>query len=181
LEAETVRLNALLSERERLTIRSPIAGELKELQSPVNVGDWLAESELLAVIVNPEEGIVEAFVGESDLTRLSIGVQGKFFPEDIQRSAFAVTLVQIDSASTTVLLEEYLASTQGGTIAVRQDGDGRLIPENPIYRVQAQSTGFEAAPRQQVRGTLHLDGKRISLIVRFWRSIYAVIVRESGF
>jgi hypothetical protein len=92
-----------------------------------------------------------------------------------------VTLRQIDSGSTRVLLEEYLASTQGGAIAVRQDGDGRLIPQNPIYRVQAQSTGFEAAPRQQVRGTLHLDGKRINLIVRFWRSIYAVIARESGF
>jgi hypothetical protein len=84
LEAETVRLNALLSERERLSIISPIASELTELQSPVNVGEWLAESELLAVIVNPEEAIVEAFVGESGLARSSIGLQGKFFSEDIR-------------------------------------------------------------------------------------------------
>ncbi|MDX1492092.1 MAG: HlyD family efflux transporter periplasmic adaptor subunit [Pseudohongiellaceae bacterium] len=181
LEAETVRHNSLLQEKARLSIRSPIAGEVKEIQAALSEGDWLAENELLAVIANTDRAIVEAFVGESDLARIEAGAEGTFFPEDIYRSSFAVSLIEVDSASTAALSEDYLASTQGGPIAVRQDDQGRLFPENPIYRVQASPEGSEDAPSQRLRGTLKLKGERISIAARVLRSAYAILIRESGF
>jgi len=32
-----------------------------------------------------------------------------------------------------------------------------------------------------VRGTLRLKGERVSLAVRVWRAIMAILIRESGF
>ena len=181
LEAELARYNALLQEKERLLVRSAIAGEVKELQVSLSVGDWLAENELLAVIADPKSAVIEAYVGESDLSRLEVGAQGRFFPDDIYRPAFDVSLLQINRASTPVLEEAYLASTQGGRIAVRQDEQGRLLPDSPIYRVQAVPVSVEQAPEQRLRGLLKLEGERVSIMSRILRSAYAVLIRESGF
>ena len=46
LEAETARQKALLQERERLQVTSPIDGVVMEMLEPLVAGDWLAESEL---------------------------------------------------------------------------------------------------------------------------------------
>ncbi len=181
LEAETARQKALLQERERLQVTSPIDGVVMEMLEPLVAGDWLAESELLAVIAARETGVVEGWAVESDLNRIEPGVTGRFFPDDIQQASFPVTLVSIDNASTTRLSEEYLASTYGGAIAVRQDAEGALVPERPVYRLQASVDGDRAAPSQLLRGTLHLEGERASVAVRLWRTVYAVLVRESGF
>lgn len=181
LQAETASQQLRLQEREKLLIRSTMDGIVRDLQPGISAGEWLKNNEWLGVIVAPDSALIEAYVSESDLARLSDDNAARFFPDDPHRPPFDVNIISIDTASTRLFTEAYLASTQGGAIAMRQDAQGRLIPEQPVYRLRAVPLEPLPAPAQVLRGTLHIEGSRESLVRRIWRSVVAVLIRESSF
>lgn len=64
---------------------------------------------------------------------------------------------------------------------MREDAQGLLVPEIPVYRLVAAPPAALQAPSRILRGTLHLEGERESLLGRWGRRALAVLVRESGF
>ncbi len=181
LQAETASQQLRNREHERLLIRSPVNGVLRDMPPTLSEGQWLAANELLGIVVTPELASVDGWVHERNLARFSAGSKARFFPDDVTQAAFDVQILSVDTASTRQLPDAWLASTQGGGIAVRQDADGRLIPEQPVYRIRAVPENMTTAPDQIQRGTLHIEGSRESLLLRLWRTVTAVLIRESGF
>jgi putative peptide zinc metalloprotease protein len=64
---------------------------------------------------------------------------------------------------------------------VREDAEGRLVPEESVYRVSLAPRAPVPAPEQVRRGTVYVEGEARSLLDRAWRAVAAVLIRESGF
>ena len=88
-------------------------------------------------------------------------------------------MVAVDSARTQQLPYDMLAARHGGSIATR-DAEQRAVPREALYRVRLRLDAPLPALRE-VRGNVHIDGPRKSLLWEGIKSAAAVLVRESGF
>jgi putative peptide zinc metalloprotease protein len=105
-----------------------------------------------------------------------------FVPDILEASAIPVRLDRVDLANATLLDIPYLASVHGGPLPTEQDGSGRLLTLEPLYRVVMKPIGMDGAFIQQVMpGTVRLPGQSVSILARMGRQIAAVFIRESGF
>jgi len=185
-EYETARAEyrALQDQKSRLDITAPVAGKVVDVADALEPGTWLAPKTRLMSVVDPAGMTVEAYVDEADLDRIAVGDAATFFAEADSRIEFPLRLVEIARASTRLLPDPALASTQGGPIAVRQKQNERqneLIPDRTIYRLRLAVVEGAAAPVSRVlRGEVILRGEAISLVRRIWRAALAVVIRESG-
>ncbi len=165
---------------ERLRVLAPIDGEVVEVFTPLEPGQWVNTSHALARVVDPGETVVQAYIREADLRRVATGASGRFYPEDPARDPFDVRVVQIDHASTRVLDEPYVASIHGGEVAVEGSATEALIPHNAVYRMRLTPEAGVISP-QVVRGTVRVKGQAASLLVRAGRWVTGVLIRETGF
>ena len=162
---------------------APHAGRLAERDPDISIGDWVAEGEWLATLVTPESWVIEAYLSESDLGRVGTGARARFFtrrrrgaPRSIRTSS-AVS----ETGSSRLAAAPELTSPHGGTLPAYETQDG-LVPDEAVYRVLARPDTIPAMNQPQaLRGTLRLKGERVSLAVRVWRAIMAILIRESGF
>lgn len=176
--AERTALSALV---ERLVVSAPHDGLLAERDEEVRAGDWTPEGEWLATLIAPERTLVEAYVDEADLGRLATGAAGTFHATAPGHPPLPLVVTEIAETATRRLDgAPELSSTLGGGIAAFQRG-AEIVPEGAIYRVLLAPAEPRAAPPRALVGTVRLQGERVSLAARIWRSGVAILVRESGF
>ncbi|MEE3651111.1 MULTISPECIES: HlyD family efflux transporter periplasmic adaptor subunit [unclassified Brenneria] len=181
-QAALQKLAVLTRQSAQLTVRAPISGVVADMAMPLATGEWLAQGEWLAVITKPTGGLVEAFVSEKDWQRLKVGGQGRFYPQDASRPSLPVTIVDIDHTATRDLSAvPELASTYGGDIATLSDAQRKLHPEQVVYRVVLSLPADSDSQPQMLRGTVAMDGEAQSLLVRGWKVVSAVLIRELSF
>lgn len=181
MQAQTAKHHALSAEIAQLTVKSPIDGVVREVSSQLQRQGWVSKNEWLGNIVTPAATEFEGWIQEADLSRVTPDSSAMFYPEDLTLDPVELVITTIDEASTRELTAVELASIYDGPIAVRQDSEGRLIPERPVYRMIAHPLENMTAPNQVLRGSIHIDGKRQSLLSRLWRNVTGVLIRESGF
>ncbi|MFJ5361037.1 HlyD family efflux transporter periplasmic adaptor subunit [Pectobacterium sp. CHL-2024] len=181
-EAALQKLQVLQRQSEQLTVRAPIDGVVADMTTPLETGEWLGQGEWLAVVTKPTGGLVEAFVSEKDWQRLRTGAKGTFYLQDVSRSSLPLTIVEIASTATRDLnAAPELASIYGGDIATLSDAQRKLHPEQAVYRVLLSlPDGYRAQP-QVLRGTVVMDGEAQSLLIRGWKVVSAVLIRELSF
>ncbi|MFP9231205.1 HlyD family efflux transporter periplasmic adaptor subunit [Pectobacterium cacticida] len=181
-DAALQRLQVLKRQSEQLTVRAPLDGVVADMATPLETGEWLAQGEWLAVVIKPTGGLVEAFVSEKDWQRLHIGAKGTFYLQDVSRSSLPLTLVDIANTATRDLnAVPELASVYGGDIATLSDAQRKLHPEQAVYRVLLRLPDGERAAPQVLRGTVVIDGEAQSLVIRGWKAISAILIRELAF
>lgn len=172
---------ALLLERERLTIRAPFDGLVADLAAPLSEGEWVGDGEWLGTLIADGPAQVEAFVGERDLERLSVGAEARFIAESGGRDGVDLRVLSIATTATTRLTQvAELASTQGGGIAALSDHRRDPVPEQAVYRVVLTATEPEATG-MALRGQVHIEGQRQSPAARILTGALAVLRREAGF
>ncbi len=165
---------------QRLDLTAPFAGHISELADALTVGRWVGRDLVLARLVS-ETMHITAYLDEESLYRLKIGVRGRFYPEDASQPPFDVVLTQIDRSPVTVLDEPYSASVYGGGVAVMQGRQGEMMLHEARYRIHAQVDGDGVLRQRVLRGEVQLQGDATSILERIWRSVSAVLIRESGF
>jgi putative peptide zinc metalloprotease protein len=178
--ASLAEYRGLLDQKAQLEVTAPIAGEVVDIAEGLGVGLWMPAKSRLASVVDPRAVTVEAYVDEADLDRIAVGDAATFRADADNRIAVALRVVEIARASTRTLAEPYLASTYGGPITVRMPRQNELVPDRTIYRVTLAPVGDAPLPTRVLRGHVVLRGEAISIAQRTWRSIYAVVIRESG-
>lgn len=181
LQQSRSKLSGLVQDGERMTLTAPFAGKVVELADPLSPGDWLEADTPLAYVIDPSAGLIEAYVEEAELARISVGAPARFQADDPSRSPIEAVVERIDDASARLLTEPALASVHGGTVAARQGRDGVLVPELPVYRVLLRPVEPLPAPSKVIRGEVRIEGERESFASRLWRNAVGVLVRESGF
>ncbi|MBA0213426.1 HlyD family efflux transporter periplasmic adaptor subunit [Pectobacterium brasiliense] len=181
-EAALQKLQVLQRQSEQLTVRAPIDGVVADMTTPLETGEWLGQGEWLAVVTKPTGGLVEAFVSEKDWQRLRTGAKGTFYLQDVSRSSLPLTIVEIASTATRDLnAAPELASSYGGDIATLSDSQRKLHPEQAVYRVLLSLPDDYRAQPQVLRGTVVMEGEAQSLLIRGWKVVSAVLIRELSF
>ncbi|WP_409310666.1 HlyD family efflux transporter periplasmic adaptor subunit [Pectobacterium sp. B1J-3] len=181
-EAALQKLQVLQRQSEQLTVRAPIDGVVADMATPMETGEWLGQGEWLAVVTKPTGGLVEAFVSEKDWQRLRTGAKGTFYLQDVSRSSLPLTIVEIASTATRDLnATPELASVYGGDIATLSDAQRKLHPEQAVYRVLLNLPEDYRGQPQVLRGTVVMDGEAQSLLIRGWKVVSAVLIREIAF
>jgi putative peptide zinc metalloprotease protein len=172
-------LEGLRDAYKKLTIRATFAGRVRDLSDVLQHGEWLAKSEPIGIVKSPRV-IVVAYAEEAKLSRLQADASGRFYPEGGDLPAFVVHLISIDPVGTRQLNLPELASSHGGEIAVREDEQHHLIPEQGIYRIVLQVNDTSITQAMTLRGRVSLVTKPESLVGRLLRSTLAVLIRESS-
>lgn len=180
-QAAIAQYRALLDEKARLDVVSPIAGEVVDFADGLEPGVWLPAKARLLSVVDPHRAVVEAYIDESDLNRVAPGTKAVFHAQADDRIRVDLQVMQVARASTPALRDRALASVYGGPVEARLDRKNKeLIPERTIYRVTLAPISAVAAPSRVLRGTVTMQGKAESFAARVWRKWLAVVIREAG-
>jgi putative peptide zinc metalloprotease protein len=170
----------LLQQKAQLDITAPIAGEVVDTAEDLDPGGWVPAKSRLASVIDPQSVKVDAYVDEGDLERIGLGDAATFWADADSRIEVPLRVVEIARASTRVLPDPYLASTNGGPITVRMPKQDELIPDRTLYRVTLVPATAAPPPTRVLRGHVSLQGEAVSIAQRAWRSFHAVLIRESG-
>ncbi|WP_416771236.1 biotin/lipoyl-binding protein [Pseudomonas sp. RHF3.3-3] len=179
--AESVaEYRGLQARRERLLLRAPQAGQVRDLMPQLRAGRWVSTREPLARIV--EEGTrLRGYLAEEDLWRVAPGASGRFVADDPMRPAWPVELLDVDANGVSVIDQEALTSDHHGPIAVRRDENRRPEPVQAQYGARLKLLEEVPTPSHPLRGVAVLQGRSESLLGIAWRRMAALGVRESGF
>ncbi|CDK97918.1 conserved membrane protein of unknown function [Magnetospirillum gryphiswaldense MSR-1 v2] len=167
---------AIQAETDRLTLVAPMAATITDISPNLQPGQWINGREpILGLRVGT---VLEAYVAESDLPRIAKNNSARFIPEG-GGTAMDATIAAIDRVAVKALTEPSLAAPYGGTIPARF-ADKTLVPDGALYRVRL-ATDTPTAFAAPMRGQIHMDGQRQSLMGSALRSAAAVLIREWGF
>jgi putative peptide zinc metalloprotease protein len=170
----------LAAQRERLLLRAPHAGKVRDLLPQLAVGRWLSSKDPLARVV--EDGArLRGYLAEVELWRVATGASGRFIADDPMHPAIAVQLSEIDTNGAAFVDQEALTSDHHGPIAVRRDQHQRAEPVQAQYGARLSVLEEVPTPVQPLRGIVVLQGRGESLLGVAWRRLAALGVRESGF
>ncbi|MET0948110.1 MAG: biotin/lipoyl-binding protein [Pseudomonas sp.] len=170
----------LAAQRERLLLRAPHAGSVRDLLPQLAVGRWMATKDPLARVV--EDGVrLRGYLAEAELWRVAPGARGRFIADDPMHPAIAVQLTEVDTNGAAYVDQEALTSDHHGPIAVRRDPQQRAEPVQGQYGARLQALEDAPTPVQPLRGVVVLQGRGESVLGVAWRRMAALGVRESGF
>jgi len=179
-DAGATELAGLLEEKGRLTVRAPFDGVIVVRNEELNPGVWVSRKEPLYFITDMNGNRVDAYVGERDLKRLSIGASARFIPDVREFGSYQCKIAEIDRVNLPFIDEPSLASVYHGSIDTRQDVHGLLIPDTPVFRVRLSQCSPGHVPALKLRGTVHLDADRRVILADFFRYAINTLSRESG-
>lgn len=171
----------LVAQRQRLQLRAPHAGTVRDLLGDLTPGRWLSPQTVLVRVVEPGQRL-RGYLPEEALWRVEPGAEGRFIADDPLRAALAVRLAEVDATGVGHLELEALASDRDGPIAVRRNAQQRAEPLQAQYGVRLElQEPVALAPLRPQRGVVVLQGRSESLLGAIWRRAAALGVRESGF
>jgi putative peptide zinc metalloprotease protein len=179
-DAASAQYRALADATARLHVVAPTAGRVVDMADDLRPGLWLPPKTRLLSIVDTGRSEIDAYVYESDVGRIAVGNAAIFYPDGGFLSPLDARVTAIDRANTRILPDAYLASRFGGAIPVRETPQGELVPERAVYRIVLMPEQAAEAPARVLRGRVVIKGSAESLAARVWRSVLAVLVRESG-
>ncbi|KAB0525245.1 HlyD family secretion protein, partial [Pseudomonas chlororaphis] len=168
------------AQRERLLLRAPEGGQLRDLLPQLQVGRWVSPKDPLARVVEPGARL-RGFLAEADLWRVAPGATGRFIADDPMHPALEVQLTEVDTNGVAYIDQEALTSDHHGPIAVRRDENRRAEPVQAQYGARLKVLDASVTPSQPLRGVVVLQGRGESLLGTAWRRLAALGVRESGF
>jgi putative peptide zinc metalloprotease protein len=171
----------LISQIGQLTIRAPFDGTVETVEDGLSAGTWLPRGERLFDVVGPIGIKGEAFVGESDVSRIAAGHAVTFVASFPEMSALRCRVTAVDRVNVTTLDEPSIASPYGGPVpAELQPGTRQLVPLRATYRVRLAQCAGPAILARQVVGTATIGDTRESFAWRGVRALLALVEREAG-
>jgi len=185
-EAELASLNEELA---RYSPKAPFAGRLRDLDPDLQLGQWLARKEKIAVLVGEQGYLVETWLTEDEVRRVQVGDSAIFMADGHEGPLLRLSVSNVDADATRVLLSNQggnpaagqLAAQFGGHILTRER-NGQLIPEQAMYRVVFKvDSPLENLAGQAWRGRIVVHAGWEAPAGRYLRSAIAVVVREAGF
>ncbi len=165
-------------EQARLTISAPFSGTIVDLDSELAPGVWIKPSQPLATLVDYSKWVVDAYINEEDIYRISLGDKAQIY-RPLRLGVLQGQVIEVDSTRTTVLPHYSLNAKSGGDI-VTLDNE-KNVPRNAIYRVRVKLDSPPPENHQMKTGNVVISGEAKAWLPTVLKRIGAVAVRESGF
>ena len=169
-----------LQQQQNFSLTAPIAGVITDRAEALHVGQWINKEQALAYVIDPAGEELHALAPETEVGHLHPGQSARFIPEGPDRPSLEAQVVEIRDIDERSFKVPYLLSMFGGEVPVREDANHRIKPDTSVYRVTLHLV--ESPPRwnQAVRGTVLVNGPRISFAQRAWEQTARIFIRESG-
>lgn len=172
-------------ELERLTLRAPFDGELRDLDHALAPGVWVKSRQPLAMIVDHQQWVIDAYIPEADLARVEVGqaVRARLLSDPAAWTGGHIAA--IDVSRTTVLPSPMLDARNGGPIATVQEaaaaGQASVsVARDALFRVRVvldEPLTVDRSATVRVR----IEGRADSILMGTLRQVASVVIRESGF
>ena len=164
---------------------APFAGRLRDLDPDLQVGQWLARKEPIAMLVREDSGwLVETWLNEDTVHRVRVGDTALFFTEGPDTQRIELTVNSIDQDGARTLPRAELSAQRGGHVLAREKA-GQLVPEHAIYHVSLGLANSEKLPTELTahswRGKVTIHAQWEAPAWPYLRQALAVLVREAGF
>ena len=174
-------LSGLTKTKEKLVIKAPNKGKVKDLVSLSNEM-WVSNLDQLLGIVHYGTGNVKAFIREEQIDRFQENTPAVFIPNDGDHKKIHLISNKLDLSSVNNLPYVALASIHSGPIAIRNftSGEYQYRPETAHYIADFKLVN-KSSIKFDLPGYVHVEGNRYSPFVRFFRNVFSVLIRESGF
>jgi putative peptide zinc metalloprotease protein len=176
------RLEGLEVQAGQLTLTAEFDGTVRDLFPALRPGQWVGQKTPLLRLVGTGPALLYGYVEETDLARISAGVEGMFYADTASIAPFRVRLARVQQTNAPLIEWPALAGPYGGMIDVRpapSNAPGRLVPQQSLYA----ATLTPSEPRSynhEIQGYAVLNGTRESLAGRLLRSFAALLIHESG-
>ncbi len=180
LKARLSQLEGLMQQQANLSLTAPISGVVTDRAEALHVGRWINKELALAYIVDSAGEELHALAPETDVGYLRSGQSARFIPEGAERPSLKAQVVEIRDMDESSFTVPYLASLYGGDVPVREDAGHQLKPDTSVYRITLRLTEPPPQWNQAVRGTVLVEGPRISFAQRAWEKGVRILIRESG-
>ncbi|MEQ1648373.1 MAG: HlyD family efflux transporter periplasmic adaptor subunit [Hyphomicrobiaceae bacterium] len=182
LEGELARdrsnLDGLQRELDRLVVKVPTAGLIKELDLDLRPGEWINDAKPLARLVGQGAPQVVTYIAEQDVHRLVPGALATFIQDDPLQPMLDGRVIEIAPAGARALEYVQLASVFGGSIPSDREPNGEVRPRSGCHLVRIALYGQPL--KQAQRGIIRLVAERESIATAISRRILQVLIRESG-
>ena len=174
-------LSGLTKTKEKLLIKAPNKGKVKDLVSLSNEM-WVSNLDQLLGIVHYGTGNVKAFIREEHIDRFQENTPAVFIPNDGDHKKIHLISSKLDLSSVNNLPYIALSSIHSGPIAIRNftSGEYQYRPETAHYVADFKLVN-KSSIKFELPGYVHVEGNRYSPFVRFFRNVFSVLIRESGF
>jgi putative peptide zinc metalloprotease protein len=180
LKAHLSQLEGLQQQQQNLSLMSPIMGIVTDRTEALHVGRWINKELPLAYVIDPAGEELHALAPETDVGYLRAGQSARFIPEAPDRPSLKAKVVEIRDIDESSFTVPYLASLYGGDVPVREDAARKLRPDASVYRITLRLVELSPQWNQAVRGTVLVEGPRISFAQRLWEQSARIFIRESG-
>lgn len=179
LHEQHAEFQAVQDEAGRLRVVADFEGQWRDVPPDYQTGSWVDTHTLLGVLVDPDSWVVDAYVEQRAIDRIQPGAPARFHVHGRPRAIDAKVLF-MDTTRTQRLTHSLLDGRYGGPIATQVSGQDEGAPLDAMYRVRLQlAHPLEAT--HEIRGTVHIEGERRSMLWDGARWLIGVLIRESGF
>jgi len=165
-------------EQARLKISAPFSGTIVDLDSNLAPGVWIQPSQPLATLVDYSQWVVDAYINEEDVHRISPGDKAQVY-RPLRLGVLQGYVIEVDATRTTVLPHYSLNAKSGGDIVTLDNEEN--VPRDAIYRVRVKLDSPPPESRQMKTGNVVISGEARAWLPTVLKRIGAVAVRESGF
>ena len=183
LAAVQSELASLDAEFRTYAPRAPFPGRLRDLDPDLQVGQWLARKEKIALLVRDDgRWLVETWLDEQDVQRVSEGDSALFIADGPASHPIRLKVKAIDRDASRVLPRPELSALLGGHVLTREKA-GQLVPERAVYRVTFEVPPGAVAGWDQLswRGQVTVHASWQAPAWPYLRQGAAVLIRELGF
>ncbi|WP_338332111.1 hypothetical protein [Acetobacter sp. LMG 32666] len=176
--AEQARVQTAIS---FLQIPAPFTGTLVDVPPDLHVGDTLHHHEKIGTLLSQNGAVIEAYIGEQDMDRFTIGADATFYPSSTFLAPVQARVTAISAASLPELDSPELASAYGGHVQVHKTQEAHLQPDHATYRVSLHPETAPSDLPQRTTGIVCIHSSPLSTILRIYRKTIAVFMGEAGF
>jgi hypothetical protein len=136
---------------------------------------------MLLSIIEPLALELTGIISAKNLGRIDINQDAVFLPNEPELDEVKAQVVEIEKTNVRNIEALYFTSTYGGTIAVRREDSGKLMPEDSSYRVKLLPSEKNYELDKVSSGRIFISGRPLSFVKYAYESVASVLIRESGF
>ncbi|MDX1352749.1 MAG: HlyD family secretion protein, partial [Thiomicrorhabdus sp.] len=181
LQQEQEALVGLKKRQKLLQITSPIDGVVTDLKT-MTKGQSVGVNQHLIGVVAPTDIELVAFLPENQINAVSTGAKGTFIANHGEELQADLMVTSIEKMGIQQLEYEILSSVYGGSLGVRENQEGKMVPETPYFLIKLKTKNLPEKPwMQQTAGKVIVEADPKSGLSILWDKVMAVLIRESGF